>query len=87
MNKLPVFVGQILSDSSGNPSSTRVALLLVLILTLGPWAAVCLHNWQISDVPEGVRWVIGIIASAKAAQKFGEGKPSSPGEPEQPQKS
>lgn len=82
MNKLPAFLGGILSDDAGNPSSTRVALLLVLILTLGPWAAICIHNWQIGDVPEGVRWVIGIIAGSKAVQKFGEAKPSSPAEPE-----
>ena len=75
----------IISDDAGNPSSTRVALLLVLLVTLGPWAAVCIHNWQIADVPEGVRWVIGIVAGAKVTQKFGEAKAISPAGPE-PQK-
>ena len=66
---------QALSDGDGNISSVRLALLLTLLLTLTPWAIVCIHNWQIADLPEGVRWVIGIVAGGKLAQNFTESGP------------
>jgi hypothetical protein len=70
-------LSQILSDSAGNPSSSRTAMLMVVGLVLLAWLVVSLQKHELQDIPENVLYLVGITVGAKTVQKFGEGKPPS----------
>lgn len=66
-----------LQDDNGNNSSLRLAMAAWLFLVLFIWAGISIYKGAMQDIPASVGTMIGLLLSAKVAQKYVE-----PGKPE-----
>lgn len=71
MNK---FFKNILTESNGDFSSTRIILLAWFMSLTLLWVINCIAIKEIVEIPNGVYMLSGVIAGLKAVQKFGEQK-------------
>ena len=76
----------IISDDGGNPSSMRIAMLAVVLIVVSTWAYVSISTGHLQGIPDGARWLVGIVVGGKWAQRFTEGKSITPDVLAQPQK-
>lgn len=56
------FFYKMLCNDQGQPSSMRVLLILVVSMTVIWINQIVCETGKIPDVPEGLRWVIGILS-------------------------
>jgi len=68
-----------LQDDKGNNSSTRLGTLLWLVGILVAWLYTVFTTGTITDLPPGILATLGMLLTAKVAQKHVEGQ--SPAEP------
>lgn len=64
------FLQRVLSDSGGNASSMRVAMLLAIAVVLAAWVTVSVKTGVLVPLPDSVVTLLAILTGGKLAQKF-----------------
>ncbi len=65
---------QFLQEDNGRFSATRLAFLFWSIGVLVVWITISLYQHTLSDLPQSIYLIIGMLMSGKVIQKFGESK-------------
>lgn len=65
-------IGSLVQEKQGKVSTSRVLLLLWGVGLFLVWAFVSIINRNITEIPESVVTVIGILSGSKVLQRFGE---------------
>lgn len=61
---------ELIQDKTGKLSTSRLSFLLWSTGALIIWLYLTYHNRSMADVPEGVRWILGILVSNRVGQKY-----------------
>ncbi len=72
---MKTIVLQLIGDQAGNLSSMRAAMLLGLVIVLGAWLVVSIHQHALQNLPDNILYLLIALISGKAVQKFGETPP------------
>jgi hypothetical protein len=65
-------IGSLVRETKGKVSTSRVLLLLWGVGLFLVWAFVSIINRNITEIPESVVTVLGILSGSKVLQRFGE---------------
>jgi hypothetical protein len=63
---------EFLSEANGKFSATRLIMVFWALGTLALWGYVSFKATKLSDIPDSVVNVLGIVLAGKVVQKFGE---------------
>lgn len=61
---------EFVQDKSGKLSTSRLSFLLWSTGALIIWIYLTYHNRAMADVPEGVRWILGLLIGNRVGQKY-----------------
>jgi hypothetical protein len=80
MDNPPIKVKTNLSDffksGEGKYSSARLGFLVWTMAVLGIWIYVSIASKALSDIPQGVRWIVGILMAGGTTQRWLENNPT-----------
>ena len=72
---MPPLFQRFLSENNGNPSSTRLVMVLAYVVILGGWITVSIEQKAMQPLPTNILELLGLVTVGKVFQKFGEAKP------------
>ena len=61
-------LAEFFKDDTGQFSSMRLVFVISVLIIMGVWTYVSIHDHKLSDFPEGIRYIFGILFTGKVTQ-------------------